>query len=115
MIAKGLEVQIGAAESAKSKGRGGVEPTDPDFYREVVNKMRRAYGRVWDVIEKNRAHLSAEVWSWKWVGSEKEGKFEYVPLSHLPTPDGAGQTESNIRQLWSLVFLALERKRELEA
>ena len=82
--------------------------------------MKRAYSKLWDTIEANKAHLSSEVWSWRWDdnahgqdGSSK-GNFVYVPLSHVPTPDGAGQTESNAVQLWSLTYLALERRRDLE-
>ena len=93
-----------------------VGPAIPDLYTNVRAKMKRAYGKLWDMIEANAGHLSAEVWSWRWDEDAEGGKggFAYVPLSHLPTPDGAGQTESNSRQLWSLAFLALERRRELE-
>ena len=115
MLAKGLEVQLSAATRAEKAAIDAitVKSADPDLYRKVKAKMKRAYVRLWDTIETNMGHLSAEVWSWRWI--EKDG-FVYVPLSHLPTPDGAGQTESNARQLWSLpALLALERRKELEA
>ena len=115
MLAKGLEVQLSAATNAEKAGIDAitVKSADPDVYRKVKAKMKRAYVKLWDTIEANKGHLSAEVWSWRW--DEKDG-FVYVPLSHLPTPDGAGQTESNARQLWSLpALLALERRKELEA
>ncbi|KAK0509557.1 hypothetical protein JMJ35_007951 [Cladonia borealis] len=114
MIAKGLEVHLSTAYRAEKAGYDAVtvKSADPDVYNKVTSKMKRAYGKLWDTIEANKAHLSHEVWSWRW--DEKEG-FVYVPLSHLPTPDGAGQTESNARQLWSLpALLALERRRWLE-
>ena len=114
MLIKGLEVQLSAAYRAEKAGFDAVtvKSVDPDVYSKVTSKMKRAYGKLWDTIEANKAHLSAEVWSWRW--DEKEG-FVYVPLSHLPTPDGAGQTESNARQLWSLpALLALQRRRWLE-
>ena len=115
MLAKGLEVQLSAAISAEKAGIDAVtvKSAEPDVYSNMKGKMKRAYGNLWDTIEANKGHLSAEVWSWRW--DDKEG-FVYVPLSHLPTPDGAGQTESNARQLWSLpALLALERRKELEA
>ena len=123
MLAKGLEVQFTAMATAEAAGNDPLtaKSADPGLYTKVRAKMKRAYTRVWDCIEANEEYLSAEVWSWRWdgnaQGNEGDGKggFVYVPLSHLPTPDGAGQTESNVRQLWSLTLLALERRRELEA
>ena len=122
MLAKGLEVQLLALtdfERAKVDLER-FEYTGPGLYAKVRTNLKRAYTKLWDTIEANQAHLSNEVWSWRWdddasgnEGSEKGG-FVYMPLSQLPTPDGATQTESNARQLWSLAFLALERLKELE-
>lgn len=122
MLAKGLEVQLATAATAEQAGLDpvSIKSADPHLYAKVLAKTKRAYGKLWDTIEANASHLSAEVWSWRWdesvKGNAEDGKsgFVYVPLSHLPTPDGAGQTESNARQLWSLTFLALERRKELE-
>ena len=123
MLTKGLEVQLAAAAKAEQVGTDAVtmKSADPAYYASVRAKMKLAYGKLWDTVDANRAHLKEEVWSWAWhknvrgdPGNE-EGGFTYVPLSHLPTPDGAGQTESNAVQLWSLAFLALERRKELEA
>ncbi|KAL8691990.1 MAG: hypothetical protein Q9218_002882 [Villophora microphyllina] len=122
MLTKGLEVQLSAAALAKRDSNDAItmKLAEPDYYIGVINKLKCAYSRMWETIEANRKHLSEEVWSWQWdenAEGQKEGErgnFVYVPLSHLPTPDGAGQTESNAVQLWSLTFLALERKRELE-
>ena len=122
MLTKGFEVQLAAARKAEEDGVNALtlKSADRDYYAQVLSKMKAAYRRLWDTIEANEEHLSEELWSWRWdetaEGDEADGKggFVYVPLSHLPTPDGAGQTESNVRQLWSLTFLALERKRELE-
>ena len=118
MLTKALEVQLSAIGQAE---QNGLDPltrrnVDLDFYNKIIHEVKRAYAKMWDLIEANGEHLSAEVWSWRWDEKAKEGKgdYEYVPLSHLPTPDGAGQTESNARQLWSLTYLALERKGELE-
>ena len=122
MLAKGLEVQLSAMITAQEAGIDPfkVKSVDSELYTKVRTKMKRAYGKLWDTIDVNAEHLSEEVWSWRWDGNAQEnekdakGGFNYVPLSHLPTPDGAGQTESNARQLWSLTLLALERRRELE-
>ncbi|KAL9047255.1 MAG: hypothetical protein Q9214_000125, partial [Letrouitia sp. 1 TL-2023] len=122
MLAKGLEVQLCAMIAAEKTGIDPVttKSTDPNFYNNVRAKMKLAYKKLWDVIEANARHLSEEVWSWRWDGDARldrdndKGGFVYAPLSHLPTPDGARQTESNARQLWSLAFLAVERRRELE-
>lgn len=123
MLAKGFEVQLSAMDAA---GQDGIEVVPAkaaggDLYNEVRTKMKRAYGKVWDTIEASKEHSLAEVWSWRWdenaKGDGESGKdnFAYVPLSHLSTPDGERQTESNVRQLWSLAILALQRRRELEA
>lgn len=118
MLTKALEVQLLAIAEAEESGLDPVtrRTVKSDFYNKVIDQVKRAYTKMWDLIEANREHLSAEVWSWRWDEKAKGGKgdFAYVPLSHLPTPDGAGQTESNARQLWSLTFLALQRRGDLE-
>ncbi|KAL9609161.1 MAG: hypothetical protein Q9167_006056 [Letrouitia subvulpina] len=121
-LAKGLEVQLCAMATAEKSGTDPVttKSANPNFYNNVRAKMKHAYRKLWDLIEANARYLSEEVWSWRWDekarqdSEDEKGGFVYVPLSHLPTPDGAGQTESNARQLWSLAFLALERRRDLE-
>ena len=122
LLAKGLEVQLDSFSSKGDKDAtvsdGALLKHDPQQYANVCLKLKKAYTRVWNAIDANKEHLSAEVWSWKWdenAGGEGKGDFVYVPLSHQPTPDGSGQTESNAVQLWSLTLLALERKKELEA
>lgn len=68
---------------------------DTDLY----NKVLSAYNRLWDLIEANEAQLSSEVWSWNY-----DDGFEATPLGSLVA------TESNVRQLWSLTFLAVRRE-----
>ena len=125
MLTKGLEVQLRAFDAAEKKARGEyphnvIAANDREFYTKVRAQMKRAYAKLWDTIEANREYLSSEVWSWRWDNDARaddgvaKGNFVHTPLSHLPTPDGAGQTESNAVQLWSLTFLAIERCRELE-
>lgn len=58
-----------------------------------------AYIRLWDLIEENEAQLSSEVWSWNY-----DNGFVPTPLGSIVS------TESNIRQLWSLTFLAVRRE-----
>lgn len=101
MMAKGLERQLGRCEAH----------SPPDFCRDkrLHDKVLRAYNRLWDVIENNQSILSGEVWSWQYEGD----KFEPVPLGSLRPPDGSNPTESNVRQLWSLTFLAVRRNESL--
>jgi hypothetical protein len=78
-------------------------PPAPDFCTDASlhDKILAAYDRLWDLIERNSAQLSSEVWSWTYDG---DGGFQVEPLGALTG------TESNIRQLWSLTFLAVHRE-----
>ncbi|KAF2824678.1 hypothetical protein CC86DRAFT_407839 [Ophiobolus disseminans] len=75
----------------------------PEFCtnKDLHSKVLSAYNRLWDTIDANRAQLSHEVWSWSYDGS----KFKAVPLGAITS------TESNVRQLWSLTFLAVHREK----
>ncbi|KAJ5085740.1 hypothetical protein N7532_010511, partial [Penicillium argentinense] len=109
-------------------GSGDVVPRTPEFCTDefVYKNVRAAYNALWDSIEKNQDQLSGEVWSWIY----RDDEFQVTPLGVLPAPPGVGgQTgefsskggacgssvgsnfslESNIRQLWSLTFLAVSR------
>jgi len=66
---------------------------------EVHDKVVRAYNSLWDTIDANRDQLSHEVWSWQYNNG-----FQVAQLGSLTS------TESNIRQLWSLTFLAVKRE-----
>ncbi|KKY21832.1 putative glycogen debranching enzyme [Diplodia seriata] len=101
MLAAGLARQLDRCSSADI----------PDFCNDttVHGKVRLAYNHLWDLIDANRAHLSSEVWSWVYNAED----FEYTPLGALPPPAGQSPTESNIRQLWSLTFLAVRRDEAL--
>ncbi|KAI2469056.1 carbohydrate-binding module family 52 protein [Annulohypoxylon bovei var. microspora] len=68
-------------------------------------RVLEAYNHLWDLIDANREHLSSEVWSWVY----RNGDFQYTPLGALPPPEGQSPVESDIRQLWSLTFLAIRR------
>jgi hypothetical protein len=75
----------------------------PDFCNDsqLYNKVLAAYNSLWDTIDANRDQLSHEVWSWSYNG----GQYQAVPLGAITS------TESNIRQLWSLTFLAVHREK----
>lgn len=68
---------------------------------DLRTKVLSAYNRLWDTIEANTAQLSHEVWTWSYSG----GKYQAVPLGAVTS------TESNVRQLWSLTFLAVHREK----
>ena len=92
MMSAGLSRQLGrcSADSA------------PDFCKDETlrTKIVSAYNRLWDLIDANRAQLSNEVWSWRY-----EDGFKVTQLGELTA------NESNIRQLWSLAFLAVHREK----
>lgn len=75
--------------------------SDTTLYAQV----KSAYNHLWDLIDANSDQLSQEVWSWQY----RNGKFDSVALGSLPPPEGQSPTESDIRQLWSLTFLAVKR------
>lgn len=84
----------------------------------VYNATRSAYNVLWDNTEQNEAQLQSEVWSWTYdssssINGTRGDGYTTVPLGALPPPPGvSGGTESNIRQLWSLTFLAVTRDDE---
>ena len=106
MMAKGLEFQLDRCSNTSNHS------FVPAFCSEstVYGNAKAAYNALWDTIEANQAHLSSEVWSWVY----RDGDFQFTPLGALPPPPGGGgSTESDIRQLWSLTFLAVKRNQGL--
>jgi len=93
MMGAGLGRQLGRC--------GGSNQPDFCTNTDLRNKVLSAYNRLWDTIDANRAQLSHEVWSWSYSG----GKYQAVPLGSITS------TESNVRQLWSLTFLAVHREK----
>jgi len=102
MMAAGLERQLERCSSSSK----------PAFCSNTAlfNKVKAAYNHHWDLIEANTNQLSEEVWSWKFVN----GKFQQVEFGSLSPPPGVSATESDIRQLWSLTFLAVTRNAALK-
>jgi len=117
MTAAGLARQLSRCSSSSPPGTSSPPPpstTPPlipilDFCAQppLHTKLLTAYNHLWDTIDANAAQLSGEVWSWVY---DKEG-FKVVPLGALPPPPGSNPTESDVRQLWSLTFLAVRRER----
>ena len=99
MMAKGLERQLGRCNTTSVP----AFCTDSSVY----DNVKLAYNNLWDVIDTNRAQLQSEVWSWTY---SEDGGYMVTPLGALPPPPGVSSgTESNVRQLWSLTFLAVRR------
>ncbi|KAK0786678.1 hypothetical protein LTR75_013112 [Friedmanniomyces endolithicus] len=96
MMAAGLQRQLGRC----------ADSFPPDFCADSIvhGNVLAAYNHLWDIIEANAPDLSTEVWSWLF----QDGKFVVEPLGALP-----GATESDIRQLWSLTYLAVMRDSNL--
>ena len=110
LMAKGFELQLARCPESSSSCQSYGQV--PGFCNDhgVYNALKSAYNRLWDVIEDNQAQLDSEMWSWTYAKSGRGGKFRFSPLGVLPPPPGIGrQTESDIRQLWSLTFLAVVR------
>ena len=99
MMAAGLERQLDRCSSAPS--RSNSNGSAPEFCSDeaVYSRVQSAYNHLWNLIDDNRQYLSGEVWSWLY----QDGDFVFEPLGAL------SETESNIRQLWSLTFLAVQR------
>ncbi|KAI4913409.1 uncharacterized protein J4E92_009758 [Alternaria infectoria] len=91
MMGAGLARQLGRCDKEGA----------PDFCADstVHEKVLAAYNSLWDTIDANRDQLSHEVWSWKY-----DNGYQIEQLGSLTA------TESNIRQLWSLTFLAVKRE-----
>ncbi|KIW31359.1 uncharacterized protein PV07_03015 [Cladophialophora immunda] len=116
MMAKGLERQLARCNTTTTSTTDGANSTStaPAWcgISSVYNNVIRAYNVLWDSIEANSAQLQGEVWSWTFNNST--GGFVTTPLGVLPPPPGVGAgTESDIRQLWSLTFLAVKRNENL--
>ena len=104
MMAAGLQRQLQRCSSSASTA---TPPSLRSFRSDstVHANVLAAYNHLWDLIEANESHLSSEVWSWVY----RNGGFEFEPLGALPLPAGLSPTESDVRQLWSLTFLAVWR------
>ncbi|KIW18373.1 hypothetical protein PV08_02661 [Exophiala spinifera] len=105
MMAKGLERQLGRCNGSSSSSSPSSAVPSWCNDKSVYGTVKRAYNLLWDSIEANEAQLQGEVWSWTY--SNGTG-FVTTPLGVL-----SSGTESDIRQLWSLTFLAVKRDTNL--
>lgn len=109
MMAKGLERQLARCNSST---RASAPPPAWCDISSVHDNVLRAYNALWDSIEANSVQLQGEVWSWTYSNSTG---FVTTPLGALPPPPGVSAgTESDVRQLWSLTFLAVKRNTALK-
>lgn len=106
LMAKGLERQLQRCLACHAKRAPCLIRHVPSFCRDegVYNALRSAYNHLWDLIADNSDQLQSQVWSWTY---SKEG-YKFSPLGALTSG-----TESNVRQLWSLSFLAVKRDSSL--
>ncbi|KAL6242100.1 hypothetical protein RBB50_011012 [Rhinocladiella similis] len=111
MMAKGLERQLGrcngSSSSSSSSSSSASSLPVPSWCKDqsVYGNVGRAYNLLWNSVEANEAQLQGEVWSWTYSNSTG---FVTTPLGVL-----SSGTESDIRQLWSLTFLAVKRDKSL--
>lgn len=112
MMAAGLERQLDRCMRDVTTATTNSNSSTPSFCADapVYENVRAAYNHLWNLIEANEERLSSEVWSWLY---RDEQGFVFEPLGALPPPAGQNPTESNIRQLWSLTFLAVTRNEDL--
>ncbi|WP_395396621.1 hypothetical protein WBP07_28515 [Novosphingobium sp. BL-8A] len=67
----------------------------------VCSQLLKAQNSLWDAIAASRSVQSSELWSWNYA----DGAYRVVPFG----ASGADVDESNAAQLWSTVFLAVQR------
>lgn len=106
--AAGLERQLNRCNSSSSPSSSNTTKNSPPAFctdPSIHSNVLAAYNHLWDTLEANTENLSSEVWSWVY----QDGEFRFTPLGSLPPPEGVSPTESNVRQLWSLTFLAVRR------
>ena len=72
-----------------------------DLSPQAQGRLKAIEGQLWDAIDKGHALRNSELWSWDY----KDGRIYPVPFTQ-----GQGhKTESNAAQLWSTVYLAIQR------
>ncbi|RVX70180.1 hypothetical protein B0A52_05513 [Exophiala mesophila] len=113
MMAKGLERQLARCNTTRYVVPDNSTRVPAWCEDETVEpNVRRAYNALWDSIDANAAQLQSEVWSWTY--DNDTATYTTTPLGALPPPPGVSSgTESNVRQLWSLTFLAVTRDASL--
>jgi hypothetical protein len=75
--------------------------TRKDLSTEACESLRSAQADLWNVIESGQKFASSELWSWRYAN----GRYEIVPFGS----QDKDSDESNAAQLWSTVYLAVQR------
>jgi hypothetical protein len=85
---------LAAAGLARQLQRADLPP-------DICRKLNTAQDRLWRAIEATRSVRSSELWSWRYA----DGGYAVVPFG----ASGGDVDESNAAQLWSTVYLAVQR------
>jgi hypothetical protein len=72
-----------------------------DLPGNVCDRLREAQDRLWRAIDASRGVGNSELWSWRYAG----GRYAIAPFG----ASGGDADESNAAQLWSTVYLAVQR------
>ena len=67
----------------------------------TCHRLRDAENNLWRAIDATHSVQSSELWSWRY----DKGRYEIAPFG----ASGADADESNAAQLWSTVYLAVQR------
>ena len=78
-----------------------------DLPAPVCARLRRAQDRLWQAIDASRSVGNSELWSWRYA----DGRYAIAPFGAR----SGDADESNAAQLWSTVYLAVQRPRAGEA
>lgn len=72
-----------------------------DLSTQACESLRSAQADLWKGIEAGREFSASELWSWRYAN----GRYEIVPFGS----QDKDSDESNAAQLWSTVYLAVQR------
>jgi hypothetical protein len=85
---------MAAAGLARQLARADLPPA-------LCRRLGTAQDMLWNAIDATRAVRSSELWSWRYA----DGRYQVVPFG----ASGGDVDESNAAQLWSTVYLAVQR------
>jgi hypothetical protein len=85
---------LAAAGLARQLARRDLPPA-------TCTRLRTAQQALWRAIEAGRSMRNSELWSWRYA----EGDYRIAPFG----ASGADADESNAAQLWSTVYLAVQK------
>lgn len=85
---------LAAAGLARQLARSDLPPA-------TCTRLRTAQAELWRAIDAGRSVRNSELWSWRYAN----GGYRIAPFG----ASGADADESNAAQLWSTVYLAVQR------